>query len=96
MKKLLKMKNNVSLYVMAQLMLMKSASASLPWEDPLDTVVESITGPVATGISVLACVVVGLALQFMDIGSVARRGLMLLFGIALALMGSLFIAALGG
>lgn len=96
MKKLLKMKNNVSLYVMAQLMLMKSAFASLPWEDPLDTVVESITGPVAQGVSILACVGVGLALQFMDIGSVARRGLMLLFGIALALFAAQFISELGG
>ena len=37
---------NLALQVFAA----QSAYAALPWEDPLDTVVESLTGPVAQGV----------------------------------------------
>lgn len=36
----------------------------MPWEGPLMKVVDSITGPVAFGISVLAIAVAGLSLAF--------------------------------
>ena len=74
----------------------KSVYAALPWEDPLDTVVESLTGPVAQGVSVLACVVMGGLLAFGELGAVAKRGIMILFGIAMALFASNFITAIGG
>ena len=41
-----------------------SSSGGVPWEDPLTKVVDSITGPVAFGISVLAIVGAGCALIF--------------------------------
>lgn len=74
----------------------KSVYAALPWEDPLDTVVESLTGPVAQGVSVIACVVMGGLLAFGELGAVAKRGIMILFGIAMALFASNFITAIGG
>ena len=70
-----------------QVFAVNSAYAALPWEDPLDTVVESLTGPVAQGVSVIACVV---------LGAVAKRGIMILFGIAMALFATNFITAIGG
>lgn len=73
-----------------------SAYAALPWEDPLDTVVESLTGPVAQGVSIIACVVMGGLLAFGELGGVAKRGIMILFGIAMALFASNFITAIGG
>lgn len=73
-----------------------SAYAALPWEDPLDTVVESLTGPVAQGVSIIACVVMGGLLAFGELGEVAKRGIMILFGIAMALFASNFITAIGG
>lgn len=73
-----------------------SAYAALPWEDPLDTVVESLTGPVAQGVSIIACVVMGGLLAFGELGAVAKRGIMILFGIAMALFASNFITAIGG
>lgn len=74
----------------------KSVYAALPWEDPLDTVVESLTGPVAQGVSVIARVVMGGLLAFGELGAVAKRGIMILFGIAMALFASNFITAIGG
>lgn len=41
-----------------------SSSSGMPWEDPLLKVVDSITGPVAFGISVLGVVAAGIALVF--------------------------------
>lgn len=41
-----------------------STSSGMPWEGPLQKVVDSVTGPVAFGISVLAVVVAGLTLAF--------------------------------
>ncbi|MCU6244004.1 TrbC/VirB2 family protein [Enterobacter asburiae] len=41
-----------------------SSSSGMPWEGPLMKVVDSITGPVAFGISVLAIAVAGLSLAF--------------------------------
>lgn len=83
---------NLALQVFAA----QSAYAALPWEDPLDTVVESLTGPVAQGVSIIACVVMGGLLAFGELGAVAKRGIMILFGIAMALFASNFITAIGG
>jgi type IV secretion system protein VirB2 len=41
-----------------------SSSSGMPWEDPLSKIVDSVTGPIAFGISVLGVVVAGLALVF--------------------------------
>ena len=79
-----------------QIFAAKSVYAALPWEDPLDTVVESLTGPVAQGVSIIACVVMGGLLAFGELGAVAKRGIMILFGIAMALFASNFITAIGG
>lgn len=82
--------------LMLQVFAGKYCYAALPWEDPLDTVVESITGPVAQGVSVIACVVMGGLLAFGELGAVAKRGIMILFGIAMALFATNFITAIGG
>ena len=79
-----------------QIFAVNSAYAALPWEDPLDTVVESLTGPVAQGVSVIACVVMGGLLAFGELGAGAKRGIMILFGIAMALFATNFITAIGG
>ncbi len=41
-----------------------ASSTGLPWESPLERIVDSITGPVAFGGSVLGIVVAGLTLVF--------------------------------
>ncbi|WP_394230762.1 TrbC/VirB2 family protein [Shewanella colwelliana] len=41
-----------------------SSGGGVPWEQPLQKVVDSVTGPVAAGISVLAIVAAGITLVF--------------------------------
>ncbi|CAI2030464.1 conjugal transfer protein TrbC [Serratia fonticola] len=66
MKKTLNRLFNVMLFVSLSLpgMSFASSSSGMPWEGPLMKVVDSITGPVAFGISVLAIAVAGLTLAF--------------------------------
>nr|WP_254613285.1 TrbC/VirB2 family protein [Lelliottia aquatilis] len=66
MKKSLNILFNVLLFVSLSLpgMSFASSSSGMPWEGPLTKVVDSITGPVAFGISVLAIAVAGLSLAF--------------------------------
>jgi len=45
-------------------LLAAQAGQGLPWEDPLTTIKNSITGPVAFGISILAIVGAGIGLVF--------------------------------
>ena len=90
------MKKIVAWNIALQVFVVNNAYAALPWEDPLDTVVESLTGPVAQGVSVIACVVMGGLLAFGELGAVAKRGIMILFGIAMALFATNFITAIGG
>lgn len=42
----------------------QASSTGLPWEDPLSRVVDSFTGPVAFGASVLGIVAAGMGLIF--------------------------------
>lgn len=41
-----------------------SSSTGMPWEDPLSKIVDSVTGPMAFGVSVLGVVVAGFTLVF--------------------------------
>lgn len=41
-----------------------ASSTGMPWEDPLSRIVDSVTGPVAFGASVLGIVVAGATLVF--------------------------------
>ncbi|HEX7943255.1 MAG TPA: TrbC/VirB2 family protein [Phenylobacterium sp.] len=64
--------------------------ASMPWETPLQTVADSITGPVAKAIGVIAIAITGLGVAFAEGGSWVRRGLGIIFGLAIAFTASSF------
>lgn len=54
----------LSVFVLFPNLAHASSNSGMPWEDPLTKVVDSITGPVAFGVSVLGVVVAGLSLAF--------------------------------
>ena len=61
-----------------------TSSGGLPWESPLQTVSQSLTGPVAYAISLIGVVVTGAMLIFGgEINEFARRIIMLVLVIAL-------------
>ena len=64
---------------------------SMPWETPLQTVADSITGPVAKAIGVIAIATTGLGFAFSEGGSILRRGLGIVFGLAIAFTASTFL-----
>lgn len=64
--------------------------SSMPWEAPLQSVADSVTGPVAKAIGVIAIAVTGLGVAFAEGGSWIRRGLGIIFGLAIAFTASSF------
>jgi type IV secretion system protein VirB2 len=61
-----------------------TSSGGLPWESPLKTVSDSLTGPVAYAVSLIGVVVTGAMLIFGgEINEFARRIIMLVLVVAL-------------
>ncbi|HEX2562019.1 TrbC/VirB2 family protein [Phenylobacterium sp.] len=73
-----------------------ASGSGMPWEAPLQQVVDSITGPVAQAIAVLCVTVFGLSLAFAEGGSMQRRGLGVLFGLAVAFAAASFFMSFFG
>ena len=67
-----------------------AAGSGMPWETPLQAIVDSITGPVAQAAAVIAVTIFGLGLAFSESGSGMRRGLSILFGLAIAFAAASF------
>ncbi|MGH6956447.1 MAG: TrbC/VirB2 family protein [Caulobacteraceae bacterium] len=68
----------------------RAAGSSMPWETPLNQILESIQGPVAKVISVIIIVVTGLALAFGDTSGGFRRLIQIVFGLSIAFAASSF------
>jgi len=60
------------------------ASTDMPWEGPLEKLLNSLTGPVSRVIGAVAIVSLGLGLAFSDGGSVMRKALWVVMGLAIA------------
>src|ERR1700735_2570497 len=73
-----------------------STGGGLPWDTPLQTLQNDLTGPVATAVSVLALFAAGGALVFgEELGMFVRRALLLVVAIAFLVLGNNFLTALG-
>lgn len=67
-----------------------SGGAGMPWEGPLQQIVESVTGPVVQAAAVIAVVIFGAGIAMSEGGSGIRRGLGILFGLSIAFAASTF------
>lgn len=74
-----------------------NAGPALPWDGPITTVVNNLTGPVATGISTVAFLAAGAALIFGgdDLGGIAKKLLYVVLGVALIVFGANFLSMIG-
>lgn len=70
-----------------------TSGTAMPWEAPLQTVADSITGPVAKAIGIIAIAVTGLAFAFSEGGSALRKGIGIVFGLAIAFTATTFITS---
>lgn len=67
-----------------------AGGSGMPWEGPLQQVVQSITGPVVQAAAVVAVVIFGAGIAMSESGSSMRRGLGILFGLSIAFAASTF------
>ena len=68
----------------------RAAGSSMPWEQPLQQILESIEGPVAKIIAVIIIIVTGLTLAFGDTSGGFRRLVQIVFGLSIAFAASSF------
>lgn len=67
-----------------------AGGSGMPWEGPIQQVVQSITGPVVQAAAVIAVVAFGAGIAMSENGSSMRRGLGILFGLSIAFAASTF------
>lgn len=67
-----------------------ASGSSMPWEAPLQSILQSIEGPVAKIIAVIIIIVTGLTLAFGDSSGGARKLMQIVFGLSIAFAASSF------
>ncbi len=67
-----------------------AAGTNMPWEQPLQQVLDSVQGPVAKIVAVLIIIVTGLTLAFGETAGGFRRLIQIVFGISIAFAASSF------
>jgi type IV secretion system protein VirB2 len=61
-----------------------AAGSGMPWEDPLNKLLTSLTGPVAKVLGATSIIALGIGLAFSDGGSLAKKALWVVMGLAIA------------
>jgi len=67
-----------------------AAGSNMPWEAPLQAVLESVQGPVARIIAVIIIIATGLTLAFGDTSGGFRKLVQIVFGLSIAFAASSF------
>lgn len=68
----------------------QAAGSSMPWEGPLQSILDSIQGPVARIVAVIIIIATGLALAFGDTSGGFRKLIQIVFGLTIAFAASSF------
>ena len=67
-----------------------ASGSNMPWEQPLNQILESVQGPVAKVVSVIIIVITGLTLAFGETSGGFRRLIQIVFGLSIAFAASSF------
>ena len=67
-----------------------ASGTGMPWEEPLQQILESVQGPVAKIVAVIIIIATGLALAFGDTSGGFRRLIQIVFGLSIAFAASSF------
>jgi type IV secretion system protein VirB2 len=80
--------------VMAPILLLptpaRAAGTGMPWEQPLQQILDSIQGPVAKIVAVIIIITTGLTLAFGEAAGGFRRLIQIVFGLSIAFAASSF------
>ncbi|MGN6278912.1 MAG: TrbC/VirB2 family protein [Sphingomonas sp.] len=68
----------------------QASGTGMPWEQPLQQVLESVQGPVAKIVAVLIIISTGLALAFGETAGGFRKLIQIIFGLSIAFAASSF------
>ena len=68
----------------------QASGSGMPWEQPLQQVLESVQGPVAKIVAVIIIIVTGLTLAFGETAGGFRRLIQIIFGLSIAFAASSF------
>lgn len=68
----------------------QAAGSGMPWEEPLQQVLESVQGPVAKIVAVIIIITTGLTLAFGESAGGFRRLIQIVFGLSIAFAASSF------
>ena len=68
----------------------RAAGSNMPWEQPLQQILDSVQGPVAKIIAVMIIIVTGLTLAFGETSGGFRRLIQIVFGLSIAFAASSF------
>ena len=72
----------------------RAAGSNMPWEQPLNQILQSVEGPVAKIIAVIIIIVTGLTLAFGDSSGGFRRLIQIVFGLSIAFAASSFFLSI--
>jgi type IV secretory pathway VirB2 component (pilin) len=67
-----------------------AAGSNMPWEQPLNQILQSVEGPVSKILAVIIIIVTGLTLAFGDTSGGFRRLIQIVFGLSIAFAASSF------
>lgn len=67
-----------------------AAGSGMPWEAPLQRILESVQGPVAKIVAVIIITVTGISLAFGDTSGGFRKMIQVVFGLSIAFAASSF------
>lgn len=67
-----------------------AAGSGMPWEGPLDQILQSIEGPVARIVSVIIITLTGLTLAFGETSGGMRKLIQIVFGLSIAFAATSF------
>lgn len=68
----------------------QAAGSGMPWEAPLERILESVQGPVAKIVAVIIITVTGISLAFGDTSGGFRKMVQVVFGLSIAFAASSF------
>ena len=68
----------------------RAAGTGMPWEQPLNQILQSVEGPVAKILAVIIIITTGLTLAFGDTSGGFRRLIQIVFGLSIAFAASSF------
>jgi type IV secretion system protein VirB2 len=93
-------RTRLCLTVFASLVLVGSdamaSSAGMPWEGPLNQLLQSLTGPVAKAVGVFSIVGLGFGIAFSEGGSALRKALWVVLGLAISFSATSFFLSFMG